>query len=652
MAFLNEYTRQSGLSAGVAPFPDPFCDYASLAFPDTLSDAHKWCEYIMLANGIYRAAVERVISYFITDIEIEGEVGRAEKQKYMDFAHDTLGIQPALRLAALDYLTYGNSMTSLLMPFRRHLSCPGCGFEAPLKRIAQAAKFNYSWRESSFNATCPFCHYSGKWTHIDRRSDDEGEIKLKRWNIHEMELLWDPYTEDVSHIWMIPEYYKRHINKGQLYHMERAPWEVIQAIKHGNHLMFENDYVYHMKESTLCGVLNKGWGISRVLTNFRQAWYVQVLHRTNEAIGLDYVFPLRVLTPEPRPGGTGGGGEQTDPLFTQDMGGFVGHVMSMLAKRRRDPASWFALPFPLRYQMLGAEANNMVPFQLMDQALDGLLNSIGVPVEFYKATLSIQSGPPALRLMESNWSHLTHALNRMLNWLFKRIAARLSWDEVTVKLSKPSHADDLNRQLAKLQLMMGRQISQTTGLKSVGLVFEEEQDRMLEEEEYIAEKSQEAQERLEMSGLGDQMAQPQDPAAAGGGMAMPGAEGIPGGGAPPAGGGAPGGDPAAGGAPVDPVQAIMAQLPQSDMETISLQDLHGMAETIATQIYQLPAPLKSSALRQLNQRNEAVHALVKSKLDSMDQQAGQQGQALAQQAAQQQAAGQISMPPPTGPQQV
>ena len=649
MAFLQgtKLGNHSYSQIGIEPFPDPFCDYASLAMPESLDDAMRWCEYIMLANGVYRSAIDRVISYFITDIEIEGDVGRDEKQKYKDFLHDTLGIQSVLRNAGLDYLTYGNFFYSLLMPFRRHLSCPGCGFEAPLKRIHQSQQFHFSWSDFNFNAKCPFCRYEGKWTHIDRRSDDEGEIKIKRWNIHEMELLWDPYSEDTAPIWKIPNYYKQHIQKDHLFHLERSPWEVIQAVKNGNHIMFEPEFVYHGKIDTLCGVLNKGWGISPVLTNFRQAWYVQVLHRTNEAIGLDYVIPFRVITPEPRPGGAAGGGEQTDPIFTADMGGVTGQIHEMLRLRRRDPAAWHTLPFPVRYQALGGEASQMVPFQLMEQAIDTLLNSINIPVQFYKADLSIQAAPAALRLLESNWSHLTYALNRFLAWLIRRVSARLSWDEVTAKLERPSHADDLNRQLAKLQLMMGRQISQTTGLRSVGLSFEEEQDRMLEEEEYVAEKSQDTQERLEMMGLGDAMAQPQDPMAGGG---MPPGPGMPPGAAPP-----PGGAPPAGGAaeqaamPVDPVQAVMANLPQGENEALTPPEMHSIAETISQQLFQMPEGMKDSALRQIKQKNEAIHGLVKSKLDARRQQAGQEGVAFAQQAAQQAAQGQVSMPPPTGP---
>jgi hypothetical protein len=635
----------------IEQFPNPFDDIASLQFPDSLADAFRWCEFLLLTNGIYRSAIDRAVSYFITDVEIEG-TGRAEKAHYKDFLHNTLGIKHILRNIAMDFICYGNSINSIVVPFRRYLSCKQCGNEAPLKVMHNNSAFGFTWDTGSyeFRATCPKCNYSGPFRHVDRRSTEEDKITIKRWNPHEVELVWDPYSDETAYVWRLPMYYKNHIQRGRLHHLERAPWEVIQAVKRHNSILFDNDVIYHAKEETFAGVLNKGWGISRVLTNFRQAWYVQVLHRFNEAIALDYVIPFRLLTPEPRSGG--GGGEMSDPLFTMDMGGFSAQIQNMLRQRRRDPASWHTLPFPVKYQAIGGEASQLAPFELMDQGVDTLLNSINIPVDFYKGNLTIQAAPAALRLLESSWSPLVYTLNQFLRWLTHKIAVIFSWDEVECRLARPSHVDDLNRQLAKLQLMMGQQISQTTGLQSVGIDFTEEQKRLLEEQKFVAEESQRAQEELELAGLGDQMAQGQ-PAL--GGM-PPGGDPMAVGGAPPAGGAPPpGGDPmaAAGqgatpqpGMPVDPVEAIIAQLPQSGIETIALTDLHDIADTTARQVFSLPAPQRQSALRKIKQKNEVVHSLVKSKLDSMDSQAKTQGLALAQQSAQQAQQGSMAMPPP------
>ena len=107
---------------------------------------------------------------------------------------------------------------------------------------------------------------------------------------------------------------------------------MIQAVKHNNYILFDKDLIYHMREDALAGIRNRGWGVSKVLANFHQAFYVQVLHRYNEAIALDYVIPFRLITPMP-----GEKGSATDPLFNQNLGNMGAQVHSMLRRRRRDP---------------------------------------------------------------------------------------------------------------------------------------------------------------------------------------------------------------------------------------------------------------------------------------------------------------------------
>jgi hypothetical protein len=624
-------------------WPDPFCDIASLSMPDTIQDALRWCEYILMANGPYREAISLVVSYFITDVTIdsvsagtdqEARIGREEKQKYLDFLNDTLGIKSVLQTAAMDFLCYGNSMTSLLIPFRRYLSCPGCGTELPLKKIYNTPEFGFSWSGYQFNANCPWCSYQGAWKHIDRRSVDPNQIKVKRWSPHDMEILWDPHTHDRAYIWKIPDDYRNQIRKGHLFHLERASWEIVQAVKNNQALLFDPDVIYHMTEESFAGVNGRGWGISRVLTNFRQAWYCQVLQRYNEAIALDYVIPFRVITPQPR---AGQGGEINDPVLSINMGSFTGRVQNMLKQRRRDPARWNILPFPIEYQALGGDATQLAPKDLMDQGLQTLLSSIGVPLEMFNASMTTQSAPAALRLFEAKWAHLVHHLNRFLSKLVDKIAQVMSWEPVNCRLQRVTHADDLNRQMAKLQLMMGGQISRTTGLHAMGVEFGEEERLKLEEERITAEATQDMQKEMEQSALMDEMAAGPPPAAggaapagappagappaAGGAMpmmqGMPGA--MPGGGMPaPAAGAPPAGDPAA-------AQFAAAQPTQPNVPTTP-EEMEAQADTIAQQLMALPDAQRKSELIKLKKEDSTMHALVQSKMDQIRQDAAAQGQ--------------------------
>jgi hypothetical protein len=609
------------------------------------------CEFVLVKNGPYREALSRVISYFLTDVEIsspggdvEQRVGREEKQKYLDFLNDTLGIKTVLHSIALDYLGYGNSFTSLLVPFRRYLRCPRCSLELTLGRVHASSQFHFQWADFDFHAHCPHCGYTGRWNHVDRRSGEKGDIRIKRWSPHEIEILDDPYTRDRAYIWKIPDDYRNLIRRGHLFHLERASWEIVRAIKQNKVLMFDQDVIYHMKEEPMAGLNDRGWGFSRVLTNFTQAWYVQVLQRYNEAIALDYVIPFRVITPMPRPGQ---GGEVNDPVLSINLGSFTSRVNNMLRMRRRDPARWNVLPFPIEYQALGGDAQNLAPKDLLELGMDMLLNAVGIPMDLYRGNLTIQAAPAALRLFEANWSHLVHNLNRFLSTLCQKISQLMSWEPVMARLQRVTHADDLNRQMAKLQLMMGGQISRTTGLNTVGLDFAEEERRKLEELRVSAEETAQTQEEMEQAAQMEDMAappqagmpgmpgampgQPPQPGGDGAAQQMPQFQGMPGtmpgGGMPPVAPAGPMGAPTgAYGAP----QMFGANMGSQPTDTP--EQLEQKARVVAQQIMTLPEAQKDSYLIQLNKTDPTLHALVKSVLDDMRREAELRGRDLVMQA--------------------
>jgi hypothetical protein len=602
-------------------FPDPFCDIASMQMPTTIASALSWSEFLLEANGTYREALRRIVSYFITDVEIiddgDKKVGKAERDQYLTFLNDVLGIKNVLHTVAMDYLCYGNSFTSVMMPFRRYLACKKCGLELPLRKVVNTPQFKFAWQDYDFRASCPHCKYTGQWRHIDRRSGESGDVKVKRWSPHEIDLLWDPLTEDVTHIWKIPDEYRTQLQKGHLHHIERASWEVLQAVKSNQNLMFDKDVVYHMKEETLAGIKNRGWGFSRVLTNFRQAYYVQILQRYNEAIALDYVIPFRVLTPESRPGG--GGPESSDPVHSINLSGFVGRVQSMIAQRAKDPARWNVLPFALDYKALGGDATQLAPKELLDQGIDQLLTSIGMPIDFFKGTLNTQSSPTTLRLMEANWSHLVHKLNVFINKLVKRISTLLGWDPVNARLVRVTVADDLNRQMAKLQLMMGNQISKTTGLSSVGLDYDGEVRRMLEEARIEADEQQRAQKELEQAAQMQEYINAIAPDITTQAMAslQGGAQGG-GAGAPPGTPGAPGQGPSA-------VDQFIAQRQNNPNVPITPDELQAQAQTIAQDLMAKDPTARRTELAKLRKSDTTMHQLVTSLMDQMRDQAASQG---------------------------
>jgi len=129
---------------------------------------------------------------------------------------------------------------SILHGFNRYLICSKCGWEAPLWCVFNNPLYSFSWSGFEFHAKCPRCKTEGVWRHSDRKND---KVRVKRWNPQEIEVLLDQYTNTTRYIWKIPEDIRRYIREGKLFHLERANWEIIQAVKHNNHFMFDKDVV-------------------------------------------------------------------------------------------------------------------------------------------------------------------------------------------------------------------------------------------------------------------------------------------------------------------------------------------------------------------------------------------------------------------------
>jgi len=619
MTFFSSSSPYFGRSStGDGAFADPFNDLATQQMPTTMKSALWWSEYIWLVNGTFRMAMKRVLSYFLTEPEVIGEASDNEKQKYRDKLNDDLSIMSFLNLALEDRLAYGNSFLSVLIPFRRYLISPKSGDLYPLDVVYNKPEFNFQFSgEFEFIATCPKTGWRGPWIVEDKPKEEAQQLVLKRWNVHEIEILHDMFTDQVAYLWRIPETYKRTIRDGSLFHLERVPLQVLKAIKEDKLFRFNDGAIYHLKAPTLAGIRNLGWGLPASLNNFRQIWYLQVLRRYNEAIALDYVIPFRLITPEPRNGSTGAAGvAMNDPMTSFNGGDLNSMFRQMVAKRRKDPASFQFLPFPVKYQMLGADAKQLAPTELIEQGYDTLLNESGVPVEFYKGSLSVQAAPVALRLFESTHRQLVAETNSCLQWLVDTISKIMSWEHVKCRLERVTMADDLDKQMAALQLMMGQQLSGTSGLKAIGYNWEDEQKLIGEEAIKQQQIQARIQEEAEQAGFAAEIARGNNP----NNPAMQ--QGQPG----------QGGDPNAQGGPAMAQQGgmpvtdyIQSMGPNANVTPAEMQQA---AEMLASQLLGLPEGVKDSQLRELKKSNEVLHSVVRSKMDQMRQQFKTQGGAM------------------------
>jgi hypothetical protein len=603
---------------GAGDSPDPFDDLASRAMPRTIADALDWSRAIFMIDETYREAMNKIASYFVTSVEIKDQskdgtqqVGKEERDKFEEFVNKTLRILGHIRRVASDLLCSGVSFASVLAPIRRRLHCPKCvgtaNFaEYPLATVRDNPAFAFEWTNFEFHAKCPKCGYKGAWSRRDARGGAESEVTIKHWPPQEIDIIHDEFSDRRAFVWKIPESYRRAVREGDPDVLEQADAGVIQAVKEGKNFRFKPNVVYYAYEPPPACVKAGGWGLSSAVTNFRQAFHRRMLNRFNEAICAEMLVPFRVLSPEMRAGSD----PAVDPMLGSSLASFQAHARAMVKRHKKDPTDIQISPVPIHYQLLGGEATTLAPAELLDQATDTLLNGSGVPAELYRGSLSIQAAPAALRLFESRWTSLVEHLNGFLEWVVDRVTLLLNWEPVDCRLLKARHADDMNRQMAILQLMMGGQISQQTGLAAMGLGFEQEQRNLVEEQQTIMQLQQQLQKLQQESG-GAQAPPGGAQAPPGGGQAPPG--GGQGGAPPPPQGAAPSaggvaGGPA-GGQPVDP-QVIWDQAGQ-----------------IAGQLKGMDDTQRRSEMLRIKQDDPMLHAVVRSRMEETDQQAATAGKA-------------------------
>ena len=575
----NYQESASGITrSGLYKYPNPFCDIASEYVPRDLNTIFEWCEYLFLTMGTYRAAAQRVVRYFLTDIVLEGETDD-EQEKYEDFLNNRLHIMQELAEIGDDYMVYGQCFISLYFPFDRFLICPKCGMQYHFDTI----EYRFDKSTGDFECDCKKCgNVKVKMLREDRRSPDRSRVRIIRWSPKDIRLRFHPISGELEYYLRLDPKFVNKLLDGNHFYLRSTPWSMVKACLESDHekaqylYLFGPKAIYHMHAETLAGLPIKGWAIPPIMPNFKLAYYIQLLRRYDEAIALDFIVPFRILYPEQS------GPQGQDPLSTMSMSNFVSHMNRMVESKRRHITDIQVAPFKIGYELLGGEAQSLSPKDNIALAIDEMLNAIGFPAELYKGSLSIQAFPVALRLFEKSWGNLVDGFNDLLSWLLEKMAHHFMWGEVKGSLRSVTLADDIERKALALQAAAGMDVSKQTAYRPLGIDYLEEQRRVVDEQEAIQQLQQEAMERQEVQ------------------------QGEGGGGGAGGGGMAPGGE--AGATPGD----VYEQGKQ-------------MAEQL---LLQTPDTARRGELIKIKHSNPTLHAIVIQEMDQMRNDMASQGQQM------------------------
>ncbi len=491
---------------------------------------------------------------------------------------------------------YGNGFSRIHFPTDRFLvdnQNPGVHYSLDAYNTED---IKYLWREMKYEVPdLKTAHLPSKQrktvklSFFDQPSKDLSRIRLRKLDPRYVTLRHSFISGRTTVIYKFDPEFLSQLKKGMPWQANETPVPMLKAIASEQDFEFHEGRVYHVKAPTVSGVSNFGWGIPEVIANYRSLHQLQVYRKIDESVGLDYMLPFRVFSPEL-------GNVAQDGLKQMISTKWRSNVDELIKRRRADPFAMHAFPFPINYQEFGAEGKQLAPKDLIEFQTNDMLDAMGYPAELHRGTLAVQQIPTTLRMFENSFHFLHRHFDNYLKWVTRQVLDYLGSEQIGVKLQLPRMADDLEARHIYLQLAAGAEIPREIAYKPFGIddPVEAVKRRMQEDIEVQKEqaKLQADFEREQTLGSMDAILGAQAEAQSGeqaqGGAAPTGAE-------------------AAGG-------------------TTPL-DIQQQAEQKAMQLVQEDAGVVQRELANLKTSNPTLHALVKEMMDQIRRDAESQGRA-------------------------
>jgi len=283
----------SSTEVGIDNISHPTAIFKTLSrklYPKTISEVLSWAEELWLHHGVYSSAIQKAVRYFMTEIEINGEdeISYAVRQKYKNILERNFDVMEDLATIGDDYVAFGNSFTSIHVPFIRQLCCPECGFTAPLKELWE--KY-VKWDKMSFKGKCasPSCNFTGKFIIRDLRKPEETlSPVITRWPPQYISIKAHPTSGSKEYSIDLTKYTELYegIQKGDLLFLSETPMEIIEAISEKKIFKFNADELYHMSNTTVACINSrlKGWGLPKFMAEFEAVILINRFDKFNESI--------------------------------------------------------------------------------------------------------------------------------------------------------------------------------------------------------------------------------------------------------------------------------------------------------------------------------------------------------------------------------
>jgi hypothetical protein len=447
-------------------YPSPFFDIGHTYLPTTVKQMFRWCRYYFLVHPLINSVVFKMSQYPITDLVYHTEQ-EEQKDKWRDFLENGLKYRAFMEEIGLDYHTYGNGMVSLFFPFKKILTCPECGDSL------NARDATYYFRNFQFYRTCLKCQHHGPQKVKDRYIKSSKGIRLLRWNPEDIDVRYNDLNGEYTYFYEIPVQLKNDIIMGKRHVVEEVPQIFIDALKKRRAIVFSKDNIFHFRRPTIAGK-DRGWGTPLLLPVLKDAFYLQILKKSQEAIALEHIVPLRILFPQ-------AGSATADPYTSVNLGDWKDQIQEEIARWRFDNNYMPILPLPVGNQTIGGDGRSLLVGQEIRMWSEQIVTGMGVPTELIFGGLSYSGSNVSLRMLENIFLGYMIGHLGMLKWVIKSVSAYMDWDTIDVRFKPFKMADDLQRKAYNFQLNGAGKISDASLLSDADYDPKNEEEQINKE---------------------------------------------------------------------------------------------------------------------------------------------------------------------------
>jgi hypothetical protein len=456
--------------------------------PPTIKELFRWCLFFYLTNSTIGPIIRKKASYLITDL-IYSTMSSRTKDIWKNLLEKSLKIKEFEFILMIDFEVFGNAYASIIYPFDRFLVCKSCGFE----NLIGSSKWEYDG--ANFIVKCKECHTKQTAKVKDVPVRNRNRVRLHRWFPMYIDPKKNPITGKTRYIYRIPGWIKNKVKDQKInkIYVEDTPLEFLEAIKKNQVIELDPDNLYHFKHESV-SMDDDSLGIPQLLNVMKDAWLYSTYNKSQEAVALEHVLPLDLISPAPAAGAPA-------PHMSTDLGTWRGRIQNIISNWRRDPNALFPVPFPVQVSRVRGDAQALTLHNDLQMVRQQIAGGLDVPPDFVYGNMTWSGGNVTLRVLENL---LINRLSRLeffvSEWVVPRMRRFFLLPACEIRHQEFKMADDVQQKRIAMELRATNTVSDKTVLEELGFDPHKEEVRKNKEmEQRLADmrKQQIAQAEIE-----------------------------------------------------------------------------------------------------------------------------------------------------------